>query len=293
MRNLRACTALILWLATWPAFSQATKNPGMVFSPGSLGYLVWTNFIAQTNSREMQMWREYSLPTNFPSSFVNGDQLPAITRPELAWNPRSLVHGLKGQTAISQCWTAQGGHGQVPVTALTRRHGYTRGHSMGPGGITAHFSGQRVYFCTTNNDVVEMVVQSALVQAGKGFDYTILFFARDLPPAIDPIRVADLTPVFEKMPPAAIGQLVVYQTEQGGNVSAGFPPFVNNTWKSGDSGSPNLLPLPGELVFFSGRSTSAPSPRMQSDMDVLTLRAKLDPRRYQMEWLDVSRFSSN
>jgi len=55
---------------------------------------------------------------------------------------------------------------------------------MGPAGITSHFNGQRIYFCTTNNDVVEMLVQNATVQAGKGFDYTILFFSRDLPPAL-------------------------------------------------------------------------------------------------------------
>jgi hypothetical protein len=173
---------------------------------------------------------------------------------------------------------------------LTRRHGYTRGHSMGNAGMTAHFNGQRVYFCTTNNDGVEMTVQNSLVEVGKGFDYTILFFARDLPPGIETMRVADMKTVFEKYPPRAPGEWIQFKTEQGGCVSADYPPFVANTWKGGDSGSPNMLPLPGELVFWSGRSTSGPSKQMQSDMDELSRKAGLDPANYQMQWFDLSGF---
>ena len=266
------------------------KNPGEIFAPGSLGYLIWTNFIAHTNGRNMQIWSEYLLPTNFPADFFPGSNLPAQTKPVLAWNTNGLMWGMKGETALSQCWTSQGWHGQVPITAFTRRHGYTRGHSMGNAGMTSHFNGQRVYFCTTNNEVVEAVVQNALVQIGKGFDYTILFFSRDLPPGIEPMRVADMKTVFAKYPARAPGEWIQFQTEQGGNVSAYYPPFMVNTWKGGDSGSPNMLPLPGELVFYSGRSTSGPSKQMQTDMDELSLSAGLDPAKYQMEWFDLFSF---
>ena len=273
--------------ATAPA---VRKSPGEIFPPGSLGYLIWTNFIAHTNGRSMEIWRTYSLPTNFPTAFFYGSNLPAHTRPMLAWNTNSLMAGMKGQTAISQCWTSQGNHGQVPITAFTRRHGYTRGHSMGQAGISDHFNGHRVYFCTTNNEVVEAVVQSSLVQIGKGYDYTLLFFSRDLPPGIEPMRVADQKTVFEKYPPGLPGNWIQFLTEQGGSVSANYPPFIANTFKAGDSGSPNLLPLPGELVFWSGRSTSGASPQMQADMDELSRLAGLDPARYQMHWFDLSGF---
>lgn len=268
------------------------KNPGEIFPPGSLGYTIWTNFIAHTNGRSMEIWSEYLLPTNFPAGFFPASNLPAHTRPVLAWNTNCLMWGMKGETALSQCWTSQGGHGQVPITAFTRRHGYTRGHSMGNAGMTSHFNGQRVYFCTTNNEVVEAVVQNALVQIGKGFDYTLLLFSRDLPPGIEPMRVADVKIIFEKYPARAPGEWIQFQTEQGGYVSAYYPPFMCNTWKSGDSGSPNMLPLPGELVFHSGRSTSGPSQQMQSDMDELSRSTGLDPGKYQMQWLDLSSYPS-
>jgi hypothetical protein len=79
----------------------------------------------------------------------------------------------------------------------------------------------------------------------------------------------------------------IFQTEQLGNVSTGVAPLTVNTWKGGDSGSPNMIPLPGQLVFFSGRSTSGPSQEMQEDMDELCRRAKLDPKKYQLQWVDL------
>src|SRR2546427_71699 len=67
------------------------------------------------------------------------------------------------------------------------------------------------------------------------------------------------------------------KTEQTGHVSAGLPSFSVDTWKGGDSGSPDLLPLPGELIFAGGRSTSGPSAQMQADMDELCRLERLDP----------------
>ncbi len=265
-------------------------KPAVIFTPGSLGELIYTNFIAHTNGKTMEIWSEYRLPPRFPAGYFPAAQLPAETRPVLAWNTNSLLWGMKGQTALSQCWTSQGARGQVPITAFTRRHGYTRGHSMGNAGFANQFKGQRVYFCTTNNEVVEAVVQDALVQIGKGQDYCLLLFSKDLPAGIEPMRVADLQKLYEKYPPGQPGGWIQFQTEQTGNVSANQPPFITNTWKGGDSGSPNLLPLPGELVFFSGRSTSGASKQMQADMDELSRHAGLDPANYQLHWLDLSSF---
>jgi len=268
---------------------NTSANPG--FAPNSLGHLIWTNFIAHTNGRSMAIWSRYELPTNFPAGFLPATNLPPDTTPTLAWNPTCLMWGLRGETALSQCWTAQGYRGQVPVTAITRRHGYTRGHSMGEAGRTDHFNGQRIYFCTTNNRVVEVVVREATVEIGKGYDFTILLFDRDLPGDIEPIRVVDLNVLVAKYPPT-LKPWIAFWPEQGGQVSAMCEPFLVNTWKPGDSGSPNLLPLPGELVFYGGRSTSGPSPQMQADMDELSRRAGLDPQAYQLQGCDLSRFPS-
>jgi hypothetical protein len=51
-----------------------------------------------------------------------------------------------------------------------------------------------------------------------------------------------------------------------------------------------MLPLPGELVFWNGTSTSGASPEMQSDMDQLCRLQGLDPKKYQLQWVDLSSF---
>jgi hypothetical protein len=84
----------------------------------------------------------------------------------------------------------------------------------------------------------------------------------------------------------------IFGTEQSGNVSAGIPGFIVNTWKGGDSGSPNMLPFFDELVFLSGRSTSGPSADMQADMDELCRMQHLAPKRYQLQSVDLSSFPS-
>ena len=76
---------------------------------------------------------------------------------------------------------------------------------------------------------------------------------------------------------------------QGGFVSAGIPGWTVPI-RGGDSGAPMMLPLPGELVFFEGISTSSPSAEMQADMDMLSRQAGLDPRKYQMQWVNLDRY---
>jgi len=53
-----------------------------------------------------------------------------------------------------------------------------------------------------------------------------------------------------------------------------------------------MLPLPAELVFFGGLTTSAPSPGMQADMDMLSRQAGLDPSKYQMQWVSLDGYPS-
>ena len=48
-----------------------------------------------------------------------------------------------------------------------------------------------------------------------------------------------------------------------------------------------MLPLPGELVFLEGITTSPPSAAMQADMDMLSRKAGLDPSKYQMQWVNL------
>ncbi len=253
------------------------------FVAGSLNHLIWTNFIAHTNGRTTRVWSVRGHPPGWPN-----------TPPLAAWDTNGLMWGMKGLTALSPCWEGEGFSGQVPITALTRRHGYTRGHGMGPDGFRTDFRGKKVWFVTLDNQVVEATVSSAVVRTigGSHRDYTILLFNRDLPDSIQPLRVAPGATVLEKYKAMERVPRPLFMTEQGGNVSADVPPFQVPTWKGGDSGSPNMLPMPGELVFFAGRSTTTCSPEMQADMDELCRKEGLDPEKYQLQWFDLSSYPS-
>ncbi len=260
--------------------TYVTNNVFDHFLPASLHHLVWTNFIAHTNGRSMTVWSVRLHPPDWPTN-----------APTVVWNTNCLLWGMKGMTALSPCWECEGSSGQVPITALTRRHGYARGHGMGPDGFRTNFAGKKVWFVTADNTVIQMTVLKNVVRTAGGShrgDYSILLFSKDLPPSIEPIRVMAFTNLLAKYPGCPGAPQPFFETEQMGNVSANVPGFTVPTWKGGDSGSPNMLPMPGELIFTGGRSTSGPSPEMQQDMDALCVQAGLDPKKYQLQWVDLA-----
>jgi hypothetical protein len=255
------------------------------YLPESLNNAVWINFTARTNGRDMQVWSVRSHASGWPAK-----------APNVQWNPHSLISGMKGMTALSPCWELEGSPGQVPITALTKRHGYARGHSMGADHVGANLAGKKVWFLTEQNKIVETTVAREVVRTREtsGRDYTILLFASDLPDTIQPMRVVAEKDVFGPSPTKYYQVLdapcPLFKTEQAGYVSADVPGYTVNAYKGGDSGSPNMLPMPGELVFWSGRSTSSASPEMQADMDQLSASAGLDPGKYQLQWFDLSKY---
>ena len=255
-------------------------------SEDSMNYCVWTNFLAHTNGRDMVIWSERSHGGSWP------------TNPPIAtWNTNSLIWGMKGIAAISPCWEGEGAPGQVALTALTRRHAYARGHGMGDDGFNTGNAGRKAWFVAADNSLVEAIIKRQVTRVtattkGEHRDYTILMFDRDLPSSIEPMAVASFNDVQIYYPFPTLGAVPhpIYQTEQTGRVSAGIPPLSVNTWKGGDSGSPNMIPMPGELVFFSGRSTSGPTPEMQRDIDELCRQEKVDAAKYQLRWADFSKY---
>lgn len=261
------------------------------FEPDSLQHHVWTNFLVHTNGRDTTIWSHRSHSATWPTN-------PPIVK----WNTNSLIWGMRGMTAISPCWVGEGAPGQVPLTALTRRHAYTRGHGMGDDGFNTLNAGRRAWFVTRDNSLVEATIVRQVtrnaVRTNEHRDYTIMMFDRDLPESIEPMAVTTMRDVNKRYmlfngPPFPMQSplpIPMFQTEQQGHVSAAIPPLVFNTWKGGDSGSPNMIPLPGELVFFSGRSTSGPTPEMQADIDELCRLEKVNPSKYRLRWVDLSRF---
>ena len=167
---------------------------------------------------------------------------------------------------------------------------------MGPDGFKTDWAGQRVWFLTKNDSLVETRILRYVVRTREksGRDYTLFLFDSDLPRSIEPMRVVAASDVFA-VPHCKYWSFpgvptLLFKTEQFGNVSAGMPGFTLDTMKNGDSGSPNMLPLPRELVFLDGRTTSGPSPEMQADMDELCRLERLDPAKYQLQYPNLSKY---
>ncbi len=278
--------ALLAFLPRGSLTTSYTTNLSFHYwFPDSLNYQVWTNLVARTNGRSTVIWAVRSHPLNWPTN-----------PPVVQWNPTGLMWGFKGLTALSPCWEGEGLSGQVPITALTRRHGYARGHGMGPDGFRQLLAGKKVWFVARDNTLVERKVVREVVRTYETSrrDYSILLFDRDLPDSIDLLPVVPTTDILAMFNSRYVWRqgapCPLLKTEQTGNVSADLPGFEVNTWKGGDSGSPNLLLVGTDLVFCSGRSTSAASPEMQADMDELCRLQHLDSRNYQLRWYDLSRF---
>jgi len=202
------------------------------------------------------------------------------------------VYGLAGFTAISQCSEFEGAPGQVPVTLVTRRHGFLRGHGVGSVGLqTNGLAGQRVWFCTASNTVVQMTIAAHFVRLVDLYDYSLVIFTQDVPDSITPISVisvADFEIYYYNTPEIPF---LTLGTEQEGHCATGgdpIPPFIYPLFKGGDSGSPNMLPSPdNKLIMFSGRGVSGFSPQVQADIDTLSLYLGLNTNNYHLRWYDL------
>jgi len=251
---------------------------------------VWTNFIAHTNGRTMEMWSTRTYPDGWPS-------VPPI----FAWNTNCLLYGLEGFTAISQCSEFEGAPGQIPVTLVTRRHGFLRGHGLGPAGLqTNGLAGKKVWFCTASNTLVQMTIAAHFLRLGSisgespaaFYDYSLIIFTQDVPDSITPISIIspeNFEVYYYKTP--EIPFLTMGTEQEGHYASAGdpIPPFIFPLSKGGDSGSPNVIPSPdNKLILFSGRGISGLSPQVQADIDTLSLYAGLNPNNYHLRSYDLT-----
>lgn len=268
-----------------------TAPPTTLNLPDNLAEAVWTNYIARTNGRTLTLWAKRLHPTGWPTSAA----------PVLVWNSTALVRAFSNYTAISQCWEDEGCPGQVAVTLLTRRHAYARGHHVGaPTDGQAHLLagrvGKRVWCVTPDNQVVEARIANWLTRVGSTgsnsgpdnyCDYSLMIFSQDLPASLQPVKALRPSDYRALYTPDPQWPRVILQTEQGGRVSSGIPPFVCDTWRGGDSGSPDLLPVGDWLVFIGGRSATGPTDQMQADLDTLSRSQGLDPGRYRLDWVGL------
>jgi hypothetical protein len=235
----------------------------------------------------MDMWSTRAYSAGFPD-----------TPPILAWNTNSLLYGRDGFTAICQCSEFEDSPGQLPVTLLTRRHGFMRGHGQSAVGLqTNGLAGKRLWFCTASNTPVQMTIAAQFVRLGAlsngpFYDYGLVIFTQDVPDSITPISVisvADFQTYYYNTPDIPY---LTLGTEQNGHCATGaglIPPFIYPLLKGGDSGSPDMLPSPdNKLIMFSGRGISGFSPQVQADIDTLSLWLGLNTNNYRLRWYDLN-----
>src|SRR5262249_38221074 len=149
--------------------------------------------------------------------------------------------------------------GQIPITLLTRRHGYARGHGINDNGFHTNLAGMRVWFCTASNTVVQMTIAANIVRvetvAGTNYDYSLVVFTQDVPDSISSMFVISPEDMEIFYPNTSDLPFLYFATEQEGHCAANVPPFIYPILKGGDSGSPNMIPAPdNKLIMYSGRS---------------------------------------
>jgi hypothetical protein len=154
---------------------------------------IWTNWITRTNGLTAFVWGTYRPPDNWWKQNNPGEGTPALT---IA--PHSLFTNFHRWSAISRCNNNGGGStDQCPVTAITRRHGITRGHFFGGYGLHTN-AFLRLAFLDTNQNVVVMtssnrwVQDTALDPHTDGYDFSVVFFTADLPPQVELMPTIDV-----------------------------------------------------------------------------------------------------
>ena len=263
-------------------------------------------FVAETNGQTTSMWVQPLQAVNPPGSIPGNYQ----------WNPHSILYNKGGFTAISQLnyWnltnncTTNGCPGQDPMTALTRRHVISSGHSfVGVGGpwapLNCGANGVPFWFCDANNNIIQMTAVAGYGRDDGNGDYSVFILNQDLPWGISPMWVdttqAEWWPIY--LQTDQFGQVAAYTPGFPIESAQWLPPFNNFTWGvPGDSGSPTmLLTASGQLVLV-GAALGGPYTEgealnnIQADMNLLitywntTNSLKLNPANYQMQyWNDA------
>jgi hypothetical protein len=272
----------------------------------SVNYNSLMTFAGQTNGQTYDMWATLPLQAVNPPGSIQGNY---------QWNTNSILYKKGSFTAISQLnyWNLTNNNGcncpgQTPMTALTRRHVISAGHSfVGNGGgwqpLSMPTNGAPIWFCDAGNNITQMTAVAGYGRDDSGGDYSVFILNQDLPSSITPMAVDNTQ---------AEWWTIYLQTEQHGYVAAytpGFPvesaqwlpPFNNFLWGvPGDSGSPTMLLAYGQLVLVGaslseGTTTTGEAlNNIQADMNLLisdwnsTNTPQLNAANYQMQgWSDA------
>ncbi len=249
-------------------FYSITTTNVELYVLDALRWAMWTNFIRQTSTIS-------GISNIYEAEHTHRTGWPNTAGPIVAFYTNSFLCQYRGFTGISLCnareLSVYQGRYQTninvpPITALTDRIGYLRGHGVaGPRGLhvpsqgyTNDWNGTNIWFCDTNNNVVQDVIAGAYVGDPNGdqnWDFTLVFFKTNL-------SDLGIAPVPYVMAPPSNWNAdyhICFKKTQNNDFDTGLPQFADVYWgtENGNSGGPLLLPLPsGDLVFMGGITTA-------------------------------------
>jgi hypothetical protein len=212
---------------------------------------------------------------------------------------------------------------QQPWTMVTKRHAVAASHTdeldVCAGEVVAAGGYRYVWYLDANNVAHRATLKKKVrALAGKpgcpayavSMDMTMAIFDADMTDAIEPLWVVKYpdatTTAYYGWLPASIPKSPF--TQYTLDVCSGWVPFLavcqhstcffwgmgakypgDEAYVPGDSGSPEMLPLPdGRLAIFGLTSGAANSYKMQELIDQLTVSEGLNTADYQLKLVDLS-----
>jgi hypothetical protein len=275
----------------------------------SLAFSIWTNVQARCRGKSS-------------NRFIDADRAftpDGSNAPPLHYDTNSALWGWRGMTAVMAYNSYQAKYQywpwRQPWTLVTRRHAYSAGHQgqvCPPDVVATNWGLCNIWYLSADNVMHKVKIQSAISttcfntnfprSAWLG-DMAVCQFDRDLPASIETMPVV-------KSPDTKTwsysGRLrLIMDVHQPDPCSAWVPVFLTDQhavlwmtaagiwpswpwWKGGDSGSPQLIPMPdGRLVLQGGTSGTVNSIVMQEFVDKLCLATGLDTNRYRIETVEL------
>jgi hypothetical protein len=230
------------------------QQPGYRFESyetGTLAAALWDHYTANTNGKVSQMWSSRTIGS-------------------ATWNANTLAKLGTNYTGLAYGWQGQSAAGIPPVTAISRRLAYTRGHGMGATGTNSANATKQIWFLTAANATITNTITEQVTSAGYGEDWTIFVLANALPETIAPVALVSPATLATKRPPSG-GPHPILFTTQSGTAYSGRDSWVGSL-NPGDSGNPRMIFPGGQLAMFAGTTTSAWSQNFSNACAALLLR---------------------
>lgn len=239
--------------------------------------------------------------------------------PTAAWNTNCYVHDFVGKTAMAICSSVpQDSHGQVPLTLVTRRVAVTAGHQL-----MINPTGSNVFFVTRSNTVSAHTIADWVYKASG--DYSLVQFDSDVPDSIEVMRCvpyrngdSSYSYIYTLMPATSkllgtIWRCQHYEVCLPAKELADWwwhwdqyqycdymhtrIEDVHHWWVAGDSGGPNMLPIPAdgggvELLLYHCTSGVTINAAFEADIAALATANGCDPTlaKYKLSFADLSAY---